>query len=605
MKKKVFLPLLVVLMLIVASLPLFAAEDPTIYLVSNATGAVQAGETFTVDIMMKNNPGVFMINVQLADYSDNFEIQDITVGSLMQAGASNINKELGRILFEAADNADVTENGKLATVTFKVKSGVTNANHAISINVLSANNFNVERVTFATEGATVSTKCVHTYTYADSSDTQHTCTCTKCGYVTQANHTYGVGVIKAGDDSTCTATGFTTYTCKDCSHEDRKNDVAMKPHSYGAWTKVDDNTHNRTCPVCSASDTPVAHSWNDGVITTDPTHTETGVKTYTCSDCLAQKTSSVPVNPEHTWGSWEKYSAEQHKHICSVGGETEYGDHVWNAGVVTKKATCKEEGIMLYTCTECNETKTVSIDKLTEHTWGKYTYKDMQTHTRTCAVCGEVKEEAHNQDRRVKKDPTCTEDGSYTYYCTDCNSKVGSSKIRAKGHVFGDWTVESEATATSDRVEKRVCLVCGEAETRTSKCEHAETKKETKAATCTEDGYVKDVCTACGFAVNTEVVKATGHNPGEWEVSKEATYDEEGLKVKKCTVCGEVLESEKIPVVEKETTTTTTETTTTATTEAPEPEKKSNTALIVILSVIGVAAVATVAALLIKKKKAK
>ena len=550
MKKKVFLPLLVVLMLMVASLPLFAAENPTIYLASNASGA-EAGETFTVDIMMRNNPGVFMINVELIDYSDNFEIQDIAVGSLMQAGPSNINKELGRILFEAPGNADVTENGKLATVTFKVKSGVKNEDHVIGIKVLSANNFVPASVPFATEGATVRTTCVHTYTYVDSSDTQHTCTCTKCGYVTQEDHDYNAGVIKAGDDSTCTATGFTTYTCKNCSHEDRKNDVAMKPHSYGAWTKVDDNTHNRTCTVCSAPDTPVAHSWNDGVITTYPTHTATGEKTHTCSDCSAQKTSSVPVNPEHTWGSWEKYTADQHKHMCSVGGETEYADHVWNAGVVTKKATCKEEGIMLYTCTECNETKTVSIDKLTEHTWGQCTYKDMQTHTRTCVVCGEVKEEVHNQDRRVKKDPTCTEDGSYTYYCTDCNSKVGSSKIRAKGHVFGDWTVESEATATSDRIEKRECRVCGEAETRTSKCEHTETKKETKAATCTEDGYVKDVCTVCGFAVNTEVVKATGHNPGEWEVSKEATYDEEGLKVKKCTVCGEVLESEKISVVEK------------------------------------------------------
>ncbi|MGM9663285.1 MAG: cohesin domain-containing protein, partial [Eubacteriales bacterium] len=339
MKKKVFLPLLVILMLVVASLPLFAAEEPTIYLVSNASGAVQAGETFTVDIMMKNNPGVFMISVQLADYSDNFEIQDITVGSLMKAGASNMNKELGRILFEAPTDADVTENGKLATVTFKVKSGVKNADHVISINVLSANNFEPVAIIFATEGAAVSTKCVHTYTYVDSSDTQHTGTCSKCGDITTKDHNYDAGVIKAGDDSTCTATGFTTYTCKDCSHEDRKNDVAMKPHSYGAWTKVDDDTHNRTCTVCSASDTSVAHSWNDGVITTYPTHTETGVKTYTCPDCLAQKTSSVPVNPEHTWGSWEKYTAEQHKHICSVGGEEDYADHVWNAGVVIKKAT--------------------------------------------------------------------------------------------------------------------------------------------------------------------------------------------------------------------------------------------------------------------------
>ena len=32
--------------------------------------------------------------------------------------------------------------------------------------------------------------------------------------------------------------------------------------------------------------------------------------------------------------------------------------HSWDEGKVTKEATCKEEGMKLYTCTECGETKT-------------------------------------------------------------------------------------------------------------------------------------------------------------------------------------------------------------------------------------------------------
>ena len=38
--------------------------------------------------------------------------------------------------------------------------------------------------------------------------------------------------------------------------------------------------------------------------------------------------------------------------------------HTWNLGEVTKKATCTETGIKTYTCTECGETKTETINKL-------------------------------------------------------------------------------------------------------------------------------------------------------------------------------------------------------------------------------------------------
>lgn len=317
------------------------------------------------------------------------------------------------------------------------------------------------------------------------------------------------------------------------------------------------------------------------------------------------KTEDVPVNPEHNWSAWTSADDGKHTRTCSVGHETETEDHKWNAGEVTKVATCKEEGVKHHKCTVCGFEKDFTIEKLPEHTWEDWKVKDMKFHTRTCKVCGMVEEGEHNQGKRVKKNATCTEDGGYTYYCSDCGAKTGSIKIRAKGHVFTDWVLDSEATATSDSVYKRTCRVCGVTETSTVKCEHTETKTETKEATCTEDGYVRKVCTSCGFIVESEEVKATGHKAGEWEVSKAATETEKGLKVKKCTACGEVLESEEIPMIEKQTTASTTEaTTTSATTAEPEPEKKSNTALIVILSVVGVAAIGTVAALLIKKKKA-
>ncbi|MGN0334249.1 MAG: glycosyl hydrolase family 95 catalytic domain-containing protein [Lachnospiraceae bacterium] len=73
-------------------------------------------------------------------------------------------------------------------------------------------------------------------------------------------------------------------------------------------------------------------------------------------------------------------------------------------------------------------------------------------------------------------------------------------------------------------------------------CEEHETELVGKIdATCTTDGYTGDlVCTKCGAVVaEGEVIKASGHTWGDWEVVKEASFEEEGLEVRICEICGE------------------------------------------------------------------
>lgn len=636
MKKKIMLSLLVVLMLVVASLPLLAADTaPVLYIDSTGVPAdMEAGAEFTVYLKIKNNPGLTAMVVTIT------KPECLKIVSVEKTGAEVVfdgfmlGPDKSRVVLDSDDN--VTGDGIIVTIKFIVEDGIKTGGQTIGIVVNDAlhwvdeNNKGIsyfdesDPETGTTESATVSTKCAHvleegysktakehyklctkcgehfetaahTFTYDNTNATEHTFTCSICGYTGTEAHTYtyadkdetshnatcsvcaGVNPIEhhyaaegtVKQEATCVAKGWTTYTCTDCGHKHDVEDIAQKAHVFGEWTKVDENSHKRTCTTCPAGVTPAeetaAHNWDAGVITTPSTHTETGVKTHTCTTCAATKTEDVPVNPEHNWSAWTSADDGKHTRTCSVGHEVETADHEWD----------------------------------------DYKVKDMTYHTRTCKVCGVVGTQEHNQGKRVKKNATCTEDGGYTYYCSDCGAKTGSIKIRAKGHVFTDWVLDSEATATSDSVYKRTCRVCGVTETSTVKCEHTETKTETKEATCTEDGYVRKVCTSCGFIVESEEVKATGHKAGEWEVSKAATETEKGLRVKKCTACGEVLESEEIPMIEKQTTASTTEaTTTSATTAEPEPDKKNNTALIVILSVIGVAAIGTVAALLIKKKKA-
>ena len=70
---------------------------------------------------------------------------------------------------------------------------------------------------------------------------------------------------------------------------------------------------------CDKVSDKTAHTWNDGKVTKEPTFTEKGEKTYTCTVCPATKTEELPVKQhvcsfEDTWTS--NQAAHCHKRIC-------------------------------------------------------------------------------------------------------------------------------------------------------------------------------------------------------------------------------------------------------------------------------------------------
>ena len=64
---------------------------------------------------------------------------------------------------------------------------------------------------------------------------------------------------------------------------------------------------------------------------------------------------------------------------------------------------------------------------------------------------------------------------------------------------------------------------------------HSFTETAEKAATCSQDGYVKNICGECGYA-ETEVIPETGHTSTGW------IYHADNVLYKTCSVCGLVLE---------------------------------------------------------------
>lgn len=213
---------------------------------------------------------------------------------------------------------------------------------------------------------------------------------------------------------------------------------------------------------------------------------------------------------------------------------------------ITKKATCTEDGVITYTCTECNESYTEKIpatghkynDVVTEASCDKGGYT-----LHTCANCGDTYKDdftaptGHKYTKTTVKQPSCDTDGVSVYTCDTCGDSY-SEVIKAKGHIYAS-EVTKKANCTDDGVITYTCAICGDKYTEVIKAKgHNYSAEVTKKANCTDDEVITYTCAICGDKY-TEVIKAKGHNYSA-EVTKKATCDTDGVKTFTCADCGDV-----------------------------------------------------------------
>ena len=117
------------------------------------------------------------------------------------------------------------------------------------------------------------------------------------------------------------------------------------------------------------------HDWDEGVITTEPTCTTKGVKTFTCKNCNTTKTEEVNALGHDYSKNWtidkkatctEEGSKSHHCTRCDSKKDVTIiskTSHNYDEGVITKEATKTETGIKTYTCKDCKTTKTEVIPK--------------------------------------------------------------------------------------------------------------------------------------------------------------------------------------------------------------------------------------------------
>ena len=310
------------------------------------------------------------------------------------------------------------------------------------------------------------------------------------------------------------------------------------------------------------------HSWDSGVVTKQPTCTEAGTKTYTCTSCGKTKTTEIAAtghqhteirNKKEATCKAEGYTGDTYCTDCgakvSSGQAIAKIDHTWDNGKVTTEATCEHTGVRTYTCSVCGETKEEETPK-TDHSYDDGTVTKKPTcietgiKTYTCTVCQKTKTEEipatghQHTEIRNKKEATCTETG-YTgdTYCKDCGTKLSSGEVISKKAHDYEVKDRQKPTCTTDGYVLSVCKACGDEKQEVLPAtghQHTEIRNK-KEATCKAEGYTGDMyCKDCGEKLSDgkTIAKTTEHTWDAGKVTKAATCTEKGVKTYTCTVCG-------------------------------------------------------------------
>ncbi len=186
--------------------------------------------------------------------------------------------------------------------------------------------------------------------------------------------------------ATCTAKGTTTYTAKfsvswTSTQTKDVQDIAQLSHSYTGAIKSNGNgkdaTHSFKCVNgCEQYGGATSHTWNDGAVTKEPTCTDKGEKTFTCTagcgarytkelDALGHiyndvKTEAKPESPGYT------------THTCSRCGHSYKDNYVYY--ITFKNGDGSDlEGVKVAegNTPVCSKTPTKASTAEYDYTWDK------------------------------------------------------------------------------------------------------------------------------------------------------------------------------------------------------------------------------------------
>ena len=117
-------------------------KDNSMSLLSVSGMTAKAGDTVSVTISLANNPGIAALAFRVSYPKGAMTLESAVAGGLF--GSATLNTSTGMFLFDHA--TDVTENGTLLTLTFRVSDMAALGEYRISVEIVSCNNAAEERV---------------------------------------------------------------------------------------------------------------------------------------------------------------------------------------------------------------------------------------------------------------------------------------------------------------------------------------------------------------------------------------------------------------------------------------------------------------------------
>ena len=255
--------------------------------------------------------------------------------------------------------------------------------------------------------------------------------------------------------------GYTVSDKGACLHTGYRTTERTVPATCGKAGRVDTICDN--CgEVTATKEIPATgeHTWDGGTVTTAPTETTPGVRTFTCRGCDQTRTEAIPATGAH--------------------------DYQFTKNVAP---TCTDGGYDLYTCSGCGATERRNLTDAAGHKWDGGTVTTAPTETTpgvrtfTCRGCDQTRTEAipatgaHDYQFTKNVAPTCTDGGYDLYTCSGCGATERRNLTDAAGHKWDGGTVTTAPTETIPGVRTYTCTVCGQTRT--------EAIPATGASTCT------------------------------------------------------------------------------------------------------------------------
>lgn len=350
-----------------------APTDPTITVESVTS---QAGETVSIKVSISNNPGIWGMDLSVSYDKSNLTLTNVANGTVFSSSEWTQGDLAGDkyiLSYEASGFNDISTNGVLATLTFKISDTANSGDYSVTASYNTGDIINVsfDDISFVVVNGKITVSSIG------------------CAH----NNTTDV----LAEPSTCQKQGNNAYTvCDDCGTVISGSDAKL-PLADCDWVEVVDSkylkssatcvkkaVYYKSCSVCEQKGTTTFESGevdstkhNLVKVPAKPeTHEKDGnILYYDCVDCDKYFTDengtqeillkdTVIAKGEHDYATTYKTNATHHWKECDCGSVKDKATHDFGEWAVTQEATQNKAGSKERICTVCQYKQTQRISAL-------------------------------------------------------------------------------------------------------------------------------------------------------------------------------------------------------------------------------------------------